>query len=87
MLVKYIENGANEYFGKVSQPWYCCDRGLKIHDAQDKELYHIKGSCCQLGFCCKCPCESCQTINFEMLDANGTQVGIVQKVRIFLNLN
>mmetsp|Transcript_35974 Transcript_35974/g.32358 ORF Transcript_35974/g.32358 Transcript_35974/m.32358 type:complete len:211 (+) Transcript_35974:164-796(+) len=74
MDVFYTENGANDKIGKVTEPWYCCDRGIRVFDKKGEHIYEIIGNCCQLGFCCQCPCDACQTIDFEIRNKKGDKI-------------
>ena len=66
MKVNYVENGQSKYLGKVVDEFACCNFVYKIYDEKDQEKYHIEANCCQLGFMCNCPCESCQTLQFDL---------------------
>jgi hypothetical protein len=79
MEIIHVENGANERLGKVTEPWYCCDRGIKVFDANDQFTYEVVGGCCQLGFFCPMPCEPCQIIDFDIKNANGEKISAMQK--------
>ena len=56
--------------GQVSVPFELCDRNILVSrampDGSFKPRYEIVGNCCQLGFFCKAPCESCQSIDFHI---------------------
>jgi hypothetical protein len=79
MEVRHVENNSDERLGKIVQPFFCCNKGLSVHDKSDTHIYTVVASCCQLGFFCNAPCESCQTINFEIKNAGGETVGSLQK--------
>jgi Scramblase len=66
MKVYYIENGQNEYLGKVVDTWDCVNYSFAIYAPDDKMKFFIKASCCQCGFHCNCPCEPCEKIEFDL---------------------
>lgn len=66
MKVRYTENGNFIDLGKVVDNWDFCNFSFSVLDAQGTQMFHIEASCMQLGFHCKCPCESCETIVFEV---------------------
>lgn len=79
--------GADHYLGKVYDPWDMCNYQYDIRtgetDTADQQVeYIIHASCCQLYFCCKCPCESCQKVVFEIHEgqSTGTKVGSIIKM-------
>lgn len=73
MEVFYVENKESngDYLGKIINPFTCCSRNLEIYDNKNSLKYIIHGNCLQLGFFCPLPCEPCQIIDFDILDANG----------------
>lgn len=67
MKVWYVENGANEYLGKVVDSWDLCNYSFSVYGPDsDVMKYFIKASCCQCGFHCNCPCEPCERIEFDL---------------------
>jgi len=75
--VKYTGTNGERYgiksgmdLGEVSVPFELCDRNLLISrnngSGAFEPRYEINGKCCQLGFFCKAPCESCQSIDFSI---------------------
>lgn len=79
MLVSYVENGSSSLLGKIKDPWNCCDLVLDVFDKDENLKYQINGNCCQLGLCCKWPCEPCQTIDFEIRTPSGDRIAGLQK--------
>ncbi|EGR29704.1 scramblase family protein, putative [Ichthyophthirius multifiliis] len=76
-----VENGQNQNIGKIISPCLMCSLGLNIQDAVGNLKYTIMGSLCQVGVCCKgLPCESCQTVRFELKDAEGKTVSNITKL-------
>ena len=59
-----------DLIGKIVNPFTCLSKEVQIFDSQNVLKYVIEAESCQLGLWCKCPCESCQTIEFQILDAN-----------------
>ena len=66
MKVYYLEGGQEKYLGKVVDSWDCMNYSYKVYNEQEQARFHIEASCCQLGFWCKCPCESCEKIQFDL---------------------
>lgn len=66
MQVMWIEKGMQEYIGKVWDPWDICNHTYAVADEDNKEIYRVAASCCQLAFCCCCPCSSCVSIAFKI---------------------
>jgi len=66
MKVYYVENGQNEYLGKVVDSWDCMNFSFTIYAPDDRVKFFIKASCCQCGFHCNCPCEPCERIEFDL---------------------
>jgi len=79
ITVTYNEDGKDIYLGKVVNPWTCCNVTLDIFDAAGAKKYVVEASCCQLGFHIKAPCESCQTIDFDIKSPSGEVVATLQK--------
>jgi len=77
--VSYVENGQNQYLGKVVNPWTCCDIELEVFDSANQLVYKIDGNCCQLGLHCSGPCDACQTIDFDIKTGGGEVVSTLQK--------
>jgi len=72
-MVVYDKNrdGNRVKIGRIVNPWMCCDLALDIFDGDEVLKYKISGSCCQLGIFCKCPCDSCETILFDVRSPSG----------------
>jgi len=79
ITVSCVEDGKDTYIGKVVNPWTCCNVQLDVYDAANVLKYKIEASCCQLGFHCHAPCESCQTIDFDIKSPSGEVVSTLQK--------
>eukprot|EP00330_Aristerostoma_sp_ATCC50986_P005615 CAMPEP_0114594274 /NCGR_PEP_ID=MMETSP0125-20121206/15903_1 /TAXON_ID=485358 ORGANISM="Aristerostoma sp., Strain ATCC 50986" /NCGR_SAMPLE_ID=MMETSP0125 /ASSEMBLY_ACC=CAM_ASM_000245 /LENGTH=222 /DNA_ID=CAMNT_0001794359 /DNA_START=265 /DNA_END=933 /DNA_ORIENTATION=- len=79
MDVNYVENGANEYVGKVTQPWYCCDKGLMIWTAKAKMFMKSELIAANSDFSAKCPARVAKLSISDMKKPGGESVGIVQK--------
>ena len=77
--VYYVEKGQDKYLGRVQDPC-TCNMFFNVYGPNDELLYTIFGECCQIGIWCPFPCESCQTVNFEVRDANGNKISDLQKV-------
>ncbi|EAS05396.1 scramblase (macronuclear) [Tetrahymena thermophila SB210] len=71
--VNVVDNGQNLYAGKVVNPFYCCDLGVHVYDRAHNLKFIVEGSCCQCGVLCRpWPCESCQTVYFDVKSPDGT---------------
>jgi hypothetical protein len=79
ITVNWVEDGKNEYLGKIRDPFNCCNIILDIHDKNDNIKYKIDGSCCQIGMHCKGPFECCETVDFDLKIPSGDTVAGVQK--------
>ena len=81
MLIYDVQNNQKVFLGKIVDSWDCVNYSYTIYDAQDKVRFFIKASCCQLGFWCKCPCESCERIEFDLWsgDKEKPEAPIVKK--------
>jgi hypothetical protein len=66
MKVFCTERGQKIYIGKVVDNYDFCNYSYTVYDSNDHIRFFIKASCCQLGFCCKCPCEACEKIEFDL---------------------
>lgn len=64
-------NDNGDFLGKITNPFTCFNRRLEVWDNKGTLRYALDANCCQLGFFCKCPCEPCQIIDFDVLDANA----------------
>ncbi|KAL4469075.1 hypothetical protein ABPG72_007754 [Tetrahymena utriculariae] len=72
LSVTIVENGQNQYLGKVREPFRFCDLAVEIEDATGNIKFIIEGSCCQLGYICMgCPFQSCQEFTFEVKNPSG----------------
>jgi len=92
MICKYNEfaaaDGKEHYLGKVYDPWDCMHYTFELRTGTDEQNsgeteYIINGSCCQLYFHCKCPCEKCQKVVFEIHEGKtispGNKVGDITR--------
>lgn len=81
MKVYYVERGNNMYLGKVVDPFDCCTHNYEVFDANNQKRFHVAADCCQLGFICNCPCDSCETIEFKLWsgDKQRQENSIVKK--------
>jgi len=79
MTVSYVEDGKNEYVGKIRDPWTCCNIINEIYDKENNLKYIIEGSCLQIGMHCKGPFECCETIDFDIKTPSGEVISTLQK--------
>jgi len=79
VLVTLVEGGRNEFLGKIIDPWNWCNMEFKVYDKENAKKYTIEGSCCQLGVWCRCPCEPCQTVSFDVKSPSGEVISKLEK--------
>lgn len=79
LSVTLVEGNQESYLGKIVEPYNCCNMEQHIFDKENNHKYTIFGSCNQLGFWCRCPCEPCQTLEFEIKTTFGEIIGNIQK--------
>jgi len=79
ITVTHVSGGKDEYIGKVVDPFQLCNLVLNVYSKDHGHKYTVDGSCCQLGIWCKCPCEPCQEINFDIKGADGTRLSELKK--------
>jgi len=79
ITVTYVEDGKNEYIGKVKNPWTCYDIVLELFDKDNNLKYKIVGNCCQVGLWCNGPSDCCQTIDFDIKTPSGEIVAGLRK--------
>lgn len=78
--VSIVEGGQNIYAGKVVNPFYFCNLGVHVYDRTGNLKYMVEGSCCQCGVLCSpWPCESCQTVYFDVKSPDGTVLSTLTK--------
>ena len=51
MLITF--GAKNEPFGRIKQPFTCCDPEFSLYDNNGIKKYFIHGDCCQCGFICR----------------------------------
>jgi len=66
--------GQEEYIGRVYDPWDCCAFSFSVYDKSDVKIYGLKASCMQCYFWCRCPCDSCQKVDFELTEGDTDKV-------------
>ena len=79
ITVHCVQDGKNEYVGKIVDKFNCCDITLVIFDKNEQEKYHVTASCCQIGLHCKGPLDCCQRILFELKTPSGDVVANIEK--------
>lgn len=70
----------DELIGRVHDPYHPCHLTFNCFNEAGVKDYFIRGSCCQCGLCCHCPCGPCKRVNFTLADSNGEEVGSIDKV-------
>lgn len=79
MTVAWVEDGKNEYIGKIKDIWQCCNICNEVYDKDNNLRYKIEANCCQIGMHCKGPCESCEHVDFEIKSPSGEIVSTLVK--------
>jgi len=83
LIVQNVINGGEVHIGKIKDPWKCMDLQVDVHDETDTLKFKISGSGCQpglfQGLFCNWSCETCQSIDFDIYDAAGENIGALQK--------
>jgi len=79
--IHHVENGKRTYIGKLVQPFKCnCDLNLEVYDSVNQLQYKITAACCQYGvYCRQYPCQTCQTVDFNVKTVGGLTVTSIQK--------
>lgn len=60
----------NKKFGRVYEPYRCCDPTYQVYDEHEKMKYVISGDCCQCGLMFT-SCGKCYETKFSIFDANN----------------
>lgn len=66
MQIYHTEGGSREYLGRVVDNFDCCNYSFDIQDHSNRTIFYIEGSCCQCGLWCKCPCQGCEKVTFNI---------------------
>ncbi len=59
-----FKNGEN--FGKIIEPFTCCDPKYNVYDKSGHLKYVIFGDCCQCGLICGDCCGKCSEVLFQI---------------------
>jgi hypothetical protein len=79
LTVSFVEDGKNEFIGKIVDPWTCCNIINEVYDKDNNLKYKVEGSCLQIGMHCKGPFECCESIDFEVKTPSGDVVSSIKK--------
>jgi len=79
LTVALVEDGKNEPLGKIKDCYQCFNIRNEVYDKDSNLRFTIEASVCQMGMLCKAPCESCETVTFEIKSPNGDIVGSLIK--------
>ena len=66
MKVYFTEQGQRRYIGKVIDNCDCVNNTFDVRDDKNETVYFVKGSCCQCGMWCNCPCRDCRKVYFDI---------------------
>ena len=64
----------NAYFGKVTEPFSCCDPIFHVKDANNEVKWKITAECCQCGLLCRTRCGVCSEALFPIHSGNKTEL-------------
>ena len=81
--IDLIHNGANERLGRIVSDFACCDFKFSLYEGESTEpCYNVNGPCCQCGIHCRCPCEPCKEVIFDLYDPKnyGKKIGEIKKL-------
>jgi hypothetical protein len=81
--VHYVEDGNNQYLGRINDPCACCEYNLSVvEEGTDAgETYRISGSCCQCGLICPSARMCGKNVSFGIFEGGGNaEVGKVERV-------
>lgn len=79
--VNRVESGREEKIGTVTDAWTLCGYVYELVSLDQLESYSVRGSCCQCGLLCRCPCGPCEKVDFPIFDdKNDAAVGCISKV-------
>ena len=74
--------GDNQPFGRIKQPFTCCDPEFEIYDNTGSSRYIIHADCCQCGLLCANNfCGKLSEVRFEIYNtgARDKPVGLIYK--------
>ena len=57
-------------FGKIYQPYTCCDPVFQVFNSSGQVAYSITTDCCQCGFFCRGGCGMFEPITFHIFNGN-----------------
>jgi len=79
MSIRYVEDGRNDYLGKVKNLWQCCGVRFEVFDALDNLKFVIYGDMCQWGMWCRAPCDTCENIDYDIRSPSGEVISTIKK--------
>lgn len=68
------ENHQENYLGRVTYPWNCCNYLMNCSDEAENLNFKIEARCCQIGLMARCPCDSYQRVEFDLLSGRDFSV-------------
>merc|ERR1719240_652537 len=72
MIVDYDEHGQSGRLGRVYDNCDFYNYSFGLYDHDEVLIYTVKASCLQCYFWCRCPCKSCQRVDFQVLQGDGS---------------
>jgi len=79
--VTYIYDHSGTELGSIRDPCALIPANMtfSVQDENREELLRAESGCCQWGICCPLPCGPCRTVEFPIVDKDGSNVGELQK--------
>jgi len=65
-------NSGSDYFGKVFEPFNCCDPLFYVYDKSDTLKWKVHTEYCQCGIYCRNGCGKCSDVTFPIYSGDKT---------------
>lgn len=70
---------AGQRIASFNDPWAICDLRFRIQDDQGDEQLFVTASGFQPALCCPCTFPPCASVDFEVSNQDGEEVGVYEK--------
>lgn len=67
-VVGHFGSEEGPIFGKITQPYTCCDPVFHVKNASGEIIYSITTDCCSCGFCCRGGCGVFEPVTFYIFN-------------------
>ncbi len=72
IYIDYCEDGTDVFIGKIEDEYDFCNFNFNVRDETGAKKFRVHASCMQCGIICsQCCCTACETVKFEVMDADG----------------